>query len=110
MKRNGSSDLPPLDPEIKEAWLRVLERSFGEFGSSGGADTKGLGDKINAEILDIYPDLKDKPNQILNIRRAIMARFFEIVADEPKTPNSKKYDQIIKNFMDESKDKYIEGK
>ncbi len=105
MKRKNKVDLPPLDPEIKASGRRVLERAFGEFGVKGGTPSD-LRTILDREIIEEKPNLKDDPSAVLNVSRLLMARFFEIVADEPETPRGKKHDQIIENFFAQSTAKY----
>jgi hypothetical protein len=106
MNRKDKYEFPPLDPEIKDAWLRILEKSFGEFGAKGSGTPSELAETVDREIAKEYTDIKDSPEKILNKRRVMLARFFEIVANEPKTPSGNKYDQITEKFMADSIEKY----
>ena len=109
MKRKNKIDLPPLDPEIKASGLRILEKAFGEFGATGGTPSQ-LREAVEREILLEKPQFKEDKEAVRNISRVLMARFFEIVADESTTPNGKKNNEILNKFIADSTEKYKKDK
>ena len=107
MKRKEMSNLAPLDPEVKKAGFRILENAFGKFGPEGGTPSE-LRRLVEEEIIIEHPHLREDKKALENVSRMLMARFFEIVADEPKSPNSKRHNAILSNFIDTSIAKHQE--
>jgi transcription antitermination factor NusA-like protein len=103
----SNNESKKIDPEVKEAGLRILEKAIGKFGANNET-VEQLSENIKIEIVKQRPYLNDNPEAVRNALRFLSVNFFEIVSDEKKTPSGKKYNQIIDKFTAESVKKYLE--
>lgn len=109
MPKRSERTEEPLNPKAREAGLRILERALGKHGASGeplGAIRKYLDEAVLAE----RPDLKGKPEKILNVERVLSWKLLEFITGSQKKLSAKKENQIIEKFVTNSVSKYLDQK